>query len=219
MKTFIISMMVFFPGVILSQESWFKDNSAYFRSEKKVKRLENIDGSQFLNSDSSFYAVQNFKDVKMRYNAYSDQIEYKDVNGNIFEIERFVDKPIIFKDSNQTFVFKNFTLGKTPSSSYLRVIGSDAKNHVLFVREKIILVPFDKSQTSLMPDTNPYLTNVKKLYVLSIQGGDPVTFYNKKEFFKVFDDKDFSKFVKDNKIDFDSESDVLELVNFMNIKK
>ncbi|MDQ0784224.1 hypothetical protein [Chryseobacterium sp. W4I1] len=199
----------------------FMSSDKIFTLGKRVKSGEyKIDGNPYANG-KKFEKVsiegysKNIQDL--RYNAYDDEMEFSQNNENYF-VNKVDGLMIYFPTLNKTYIVKNYTYLGNQKLGYLVLLNKKDAKYGLFKREKVELIPGEKSPNAYGKDANDYFAKEKDIYLIS--KGD--------QFYKVpkdadelaeqlsLDKKEIQSFVKSNKINFNKEADLIKLVDFIN---
>ena len=162
---------------IFGQKGVLEDLSPYLRLNKKVS-IDKVEGSQYFDN-GDFKKITNFN-IKLRYNAYQDVFEIMS-NDELYNISRSKEFSIKFEGENTEYRFLNYPTKFDNVEGYLRLICESSQKKVsLFVRDKIKLIPGEKSTNGILPDKEPVLVKEKPLFVIFFENNS-FSFYDKKE--------------------------------------
>ena len=196
---------------LFGQKGPLEDLSPYLRLNKKVD-IDNVEGSQYFDN-KDFKKIVNFN-IKLRYNAYQDVFEIVN-NDEVYNISKSKDFPIKFEHDNIEYRFLYYPTKFGNVEGYLRLICENSNNKIsLFVRDKIILIPGEKSTNGILPDKEPVLVKEKPLFVVFLKNKS-FSFYDKKEFLKNFTDNSVIEFIRKEKISFSNEDDMYKICDFL----
>lgn len=178
----------------------------------KQLTYDEIQGSPYLSKNFSIAKVgENFEEVPVRYNSYKDEIEFqKDGKPQVLPKDSKFSK-IEIKSPRQTFVFLN-----TPEDSGYFIELVNGKNS-LYKKVKTIFRDAVPAANSYASDKPAQFKMQDPVYYIKTQN----TFIkakNQKEVMEQLPDKKegLISFFKSNKIKFDREEDLINLVNFLN---
>ncbi|MBT8186226.1 MAG: hypothetical protein HKP24_12105 [Croceitalea sp.] len=194
-------------------------------ADNKTKGFDDsIEGSPYMSNNFSqtsiYYGDEKEGDLFYRYNAYNEEIEIKQQNlidepiralGRDKKIKIMVNgKPMSFK----TFIDKN---GNT-KNGYLTLIKDG--EFKLYKRLNVTFKEAKKAPNSFVKGVPARFTQFTEYY-LEVDGGnriDELEMNNKKLINLVTDDKQsaLKKYLKENKIKLKDESDIHQVINFLN---
>jgi RecG-like helicase len=151
--------------------------------------------------------------VPMRYDMYSDQIEYnKDGTTFILEKKEPYTK-IIFNDSKTTLVLEN--INNTPHYFILLADG----NNSLLKKASVKIQSAMKSSTALVNNEHPaYFQSNAPVYYIKTPNKECQLIKNTNDILEIFPEKkdEIKTFLKSNKIKFSKEEDLISVINFVN---
>ncbi|CEJ68335.1 hypothetical protein SAMN05421866_1673 [Chryseobacterium oranimense] len=191
----------------------------YSKPGRVHKEDRKIDGSPYINGDKfEKVTIKDYsKNVQdLRYNAYQDEMEFK-MGEELYNANKTEGLKIHFPALKKTYESLTYSYEGKTKTGYL-VILVDNPKFSLYKREKMELMGGTKSNNGFTKDANDYYEKDKDLYLIA----------KDKKFFKfpknsadaaaIFsvDKKDLDNFVKSNKINFNKESDMIKLVEFIN---
>lgn len=188
----------------------------YRVSSKNGKQLsyDDIKGSPYLLKDFRPAKIADgYEIISARYNAYTDEIEFKkgdDIyvlpKNNDFSQINFVnnkDKLILIKDADEL------------SGYYFKLTGD--KNSLL-KKEKVVFNDIVPSASSYESERPAKFLQQKPIYYLKTDKGVIKKILNNNDIYDLFPDKkqSLNKFVKEKNIKFNQENALIELVNYLN---
>lgn len=199
----------------------FLSSDKIFTLGKRVKSGEyKIDGNPYSNGKKfDKVAIDGFsKNVQdLRYNAYEDEMEFVQNNENYFA-DKADGLVVHFPELKKTYIVKDYTYLGNKKLGYLVLLNKKDAKYGLFKREKVELIPGEKSPNAYGKDANDYFAKEKDLYLIS----------NGNQFYKFpkdidelaglfsLDKNELQSFAKSNKINFNKEADLIKLVDFIN---
>lgn len=188
---------------------------------KRAKSGEyKIDGNPYTNS-KNFEKVtidgysKNVQDL--RYNAYADEMEYLDKK-DIYYADKTEGLTIVFPSLKKNYIVKKYNYMGNDKFGYLVLLSKKDAKYGLFKREKVELMPGEKSVNAFAKDANDYYAKEKDVYLVSKDN----TYYklpkNVDELSEELslDAKSVKEFAKSNKINFNREEDLVKLFDFIN---
>lgn len=178
-----------------------------------------IEGTPYLNQ--SFQTGQIFTKKKilygsfpLRYNAYTDNFEFKEPDKKIMELNApgMVDK---IKLGDTIFVFASYMKKEDRSIGFFQLMNSGkAEGLIRYWVDFIKAVP-----TGAYQDAQPAMfSNIQKDYYVRFGSSPAIKIYKNSDFLKALPDKksEIIKFIKKEKIHASRGSDLLKLVNYYN---
>ena len=184
-----------------------------------ARKAETATGSQYF---SEVFVPANVKDkgiTLIRYNAYTDQIEYKNNLDKVSPLPSEKDVIITTTDKRNAFEYLDYTTDENENiSGYLNLISNNDKVKI-YSRLRVFL------QDATEP-TSGYTTykpaNYKKAstkYFIRIKEKSVVALpTRKKDLISMFPgkDKEIAAFIKENKISLSEEEDLKKLGEYLN---
>lgn len=226
MKKFCLSL--FLLSATLSVYAQTGNDNVFMSSDKiftlggkRVKSGEyKIDGNPYTNSKNFEKVVidgysKNVQDL--RYNAYADEMEYLDKKDTYYA-DKTEGLTIAFPSLKKTYIVKHYTYMGNDKFGYLVLLSKKDGKYGLFKREKVELIPGEKSPNAFGKDANDYYAKEKDIYLVS----NGSTFYklpkNVNELAEQLslDKNKVQDFAKSNKINFNKEEDLVKLFDFIN---
>ena len=210
-----------------AQNDYVLRNLADFMSSKKIIRGEfnneltesDISGSAYLNKEfinGTIYTVQKekFANVPLRYNVYSDEMEFKNQNEEILAIA----VPEIIKKidiGDITFRYIPYLAGQNVKNGYFELI-TDGKAS-LYIRHEIIFKDAEKAGAYKDPSPPSFIKNPNEYYI-QVGENAATLVKNKKSLPEIFPDNQdkIETFIKKNKTKTNELESIAELVNYYN---
>lgn len=176
-------------------------------------------GSPYVNQKFSYAKIENVIEKHfMRYNAYSDSFEFISFQNDTLEM----DKSDTFRTITFTNPVKKYTyldyLSKTKGREKGYLVELYAKaDFVLYKKESIVFYPGKKARTSLENDITATYLPATNTYFFKTKSGIINFPDNKKQLIRLFPDRKdaINDFIKENKIDFEIESDLYKIIDFL----
>ena len=184
-----------------------------------LAQISKPQGSPYSNPNFSFAKVENVQEKsKMRYNAYSDEIEFITAKNDTLILDRLEDfKDVTFVATNRKYKLVNY-LNLDDKFQFGYLIDVYQKNDFgLFKKENIGLTDEKIAKTTLEQSAPAKYYQSSDTYFLKTK--DKIFEFpsSRKKLSKAFLDKKdaIEAFVKENKIDFDNESDKIKIIDFL----
>jgi len=154
--------------------------------------------------------------VLLRYNALKDEMEFRQGSDMYYLIKDDYTKVDFFNNKKLYQYLKYTDIDKIEKRGFLLRLFDGEKS--LYKSEKIILVPERPSTTGYEIAKPAEYKKTKENYY--IKNGELTVIFpkNKKELLKMFPDKnkEISDFLKKKKPSFSKETDLIELIRFLN---
>jgi hypothetical protein len=212
----------------------FSQLDARTGSNEGVVRGSNIKGGIYRNKSAfqvkplgSPYNSTNFQEVKvehviekakMRFNIYNDEFEFILPTKDTLILDKTDDfNNLIFVQTNVKYRLVNYT-NVDLKNVYGYLIETYQKGaYNLFKKERIQYNEEKIARTSLETNMPAKFYKIKSLYFLSSKGITKEFPTSRKKLTNLFPDKKevIEKFLKENKIDFDSETDLKKLIDLI----
>ncbi|AZI54535.1 hypothetical protein EIB75_04410 [Epilithonimonas vandammei] len=197
----------------------FSTGNFFMRGNRPSTKEYVIDGIPYPNGKQfDQVVIQGFsKNVQnLRYNAYDDEMEFKDKTYTYFTNKEEGLK-IEFPSLKKVYKTLNYSIEGRTKFGYLVLLFENPK-YSLYKREKIELLKGEKSPNAYGKDANDYYAKQKDIYL--IENNKQFTKFpkNQKEFIEVFklDNANFDTYVKTNKINFSKEEGMIKLIQYLN---
>ncbi len=155
----------------------------------------------------------------MRYNAFRDYFEFIGNRNDTLILDKIADfGTITFVGSNKKFKLVTYdnNVGKSHQGYLIEVYQKE--NFALYKREWVTFYAGKKAKTSLERDMPAKFNKENDAYYLKDANGFITDFpESKKQLVKLFPNKksDIEAFVKENKIDFDTDVDRIKIIDFL----
>lgn len=200
----------------------FMSSDKIFTLGKRVKSGEYvIDGNPYSNGKSfDKVSIDGYsKNVQdLRYNAYADEMEFSN-NNETYYIDKIEGTVINFPTLKKTYVVKKYEYMGNTKVGYLVLLSKKDGKYGLYKREKVELIQGEKSPNAYGRDANDYYAKDKDLYLVGTNEGN---------YYKLpknigdlisqlsLDKKSVEDFTKSNKVNFNKETDLVKLFDFLN---
>lgn len=155
----------------------------------------------------------------MRYNVFNDEFEFISTQKDTLILDKIEDfGTIFFPETNKKFQLVTYTNSKNKLFyGYLQNL-KESNGYILFKKENIQFTDEKIAKTSMevnMPAK--YIKTDDTFFLKNKDKGTSEFPENKKGLLKLFPDKKESieTFLKNNKIDFDSESDLMKIIDLI----
>lgn len=200
----------------VSQSQTYVDSNGGFNFLPVSESKQVVDGSPYITDAYLPASIEGYKGVTLpvRYNAQKDEMEFQRDNKK-FHVAK--SDSLEVKILNKVYKYLEYQVKDDKEQGYLVVV-NQGKNHSLFKKEKIILVPASTSGGGYTMDSNAYYRKTNDKFYISVPGKIVYMPTKKKELLSLFPDKSskLEEYLKKNKVSFDKENDLIGLVNFMN---
>lgn len=177
-------------------------------------QYSDIDGSPYINKNFREASIaENFEKVEARYDSYRDLVEYQSNDETRVVPKESQFNRIQFTSPNEVLVLANFG-GAEAGYYYLLAEG----NVSLFKELRTKFNPAKKATSSYGEDKAPFFNLDEPIYYIQI--GEKILKQpkNEKQIIEIFPAKkmEIESFVKQNKIKFNKEGDLIKLIQFLN---
>lgn len=183
-----------------------------------------INGSKYLTDNFIRAKISDFNDkvFAIRYDIYNDQMEFQDGDNKIYVINKDnISREILFLDSKDTYRIFDYIDGEFGvKSGYFSILYSLEKYKIL-KKNKVLFIDRKESSTGYDAPRPATYKKTKDRYYLILDDAPAVLIdTNKKRFSSIFinREKEVLSFIKKNKISLSNDSDLIELVRFLNSK-
>lgn len=155
----------------------------------------------------------------MRYNVFNDEFEFISAQKDTLILDKIEDFGIIvFPETNKKFQLVTYTNSKNKLFyGYLQNL-KENNGFAIFKKENIQFVEGKIAKTSMEVNMPAKYVKMDDTFFLKNKDKGTSEFpENKKGLLKLFPDKKeaIESFLKENKIDFDSESDLMKVIDFI----
>ena len=232
-KTLIIASILLLNFTAFSQSNR-NDFDIQFRkitieqqgaSSKTYAEYKNLKGSPYVNETFAMGKIYNetevlLSNVKLRYNAYSDEIEINNSKtGNVNDYGALYKDPNLFiKINKHVYVFVPFE-NSISMGNYFEIL-SENKSFDLFKKTTVKFIGPTYAVTSY-DNNKPAEFKHKQVYFLVDQLGNFYELPSKKNKLLKFlskDHKEVKLFAKNNSLNLNKEKDLIRLVSYYNTK-
>jgi hypothetical protein len=215
MKNFKIVLFVFLV-VQLNLHAQLPIKATKYNSNLKTK----IVGSPYTQKMFSQAKVGTVEQKNfMRYNVFNDEFEFISAQKDTLILDKIEDfGTIVFPETNKKFQLVAYTNSKNKLFYGYLISLKENNGFALFKKESIQYVEEKIAKTSMevnMPAK--YIKMDDTFFLKNKEKGTSEFPENKKGFVKLFPDKKevIETFLKENKINFDSESDLMKIIDFI----
>jgi hypothetical protein len=215
MKNFKIVLFVFLV-VQLNSYAQLPIKATKYNSNLKTK----IVGSPYTQKMFSQAKVGTVEQKNfMRYNVFNDEFEFISAQKDTLILDKIEDfGTIVFPETNKKFQLVAYTNSKNKLFYGYLISLKENNGFALFKKESIQYVEEKIAKTSMevnMPAK--YIKMDDTFFLKNKEKGTSEFPENKKGFVKLFPDKKevIETFLKENKINFDSESDLMKIIDFI----
>ena len=198
-----------------------KTSSGRFIKVTNSDKFDKIEGSAYINEifvPAKMSTAKN-KVFSVRYNAFNDEMEIKGENDIIYGIDKNrKDILIHFSNPKQTYQTFNYTIDNQGLLGYFVKLNFDSEL-LLLKKESTIYVEEKISKTTYGASKPAHFKRAQDKYFIKIGKNNAIELpKNKKEIAKLFPEfeKETLSFIKKNKIKLKNETDLLELIEYLN---
>ncbi|MBW7869921.1 MAG: hypothetical protein H3C39_02545 [Flavobacteriia bacterium] len=221
MRAFSILFSILFSTFAYSQQTLLQGaghNLTSIGSLSIEKPAEGkIKGSAYFNENFLSADIINFQtSYPMRYNAFSDQMEYE-VDGLQYDLDKLQHSVVEFQGIKKKYVATTYNDGSGFVNGFLVELYK-GDHYALYKREKIVFVAATEAKTSMDTDTPAYYKPLKDMYLIGLKDGSVVEIPKSRSKFANLLGADSSKvedYIKKNKIDLTKENSLITLLNYM----
>lgn len=179
----------------------------------------NIEGSayleeQFVNGVVALTNGTSYADIPLRYNAYNEEIEFRDNNGDRFNL----NNPESIREvtiGKSKFIYTDSKFKNENKKIYAEVLTEGTVS--LLKHYRIKFVPAKEAESYKAPQP-PKLVKAPSEYLIQKADGSNQLFKNKKELLKILSGKSekINKFIDQQKLSFRNEADLISIVAYYN---
>lgn len=183
---------------------------------KDGHEVKNIDGKQYFDDNFNYVKIDGYSTnipTTFRYNAYKDVMEFKQ-NDKIYELVK-VDN-LIINFPTKVYQQLDYSYDNSNHNGYLVLLVN--KKIPLYKREKIILDDGIISSNSYADNTKKNYRKLKDVFLIKLDD----KFYkfpkSSKELANLphIDIAKTEEYIKQNKLSFSKENDIINIVEFLN---
>ena len=191
-------------------------------------------GNTFINHskkekpNGSPYNIKSFAPAKvenvsqktmMRYNVYSDELEFITDKNDTLILDKIDDfSNIVFSGTNKKYMLVNYTSSNGKFERGYLISFYDKRDFLLLKKENIRLYEGKVAKTSLEKDMPAKYVKADDTYFLKIKDGAIIEFPDsKKQLIKLFPEKKQSieTFLKEKTISFNEAADLIKIIDFL----
>jgi len=220
-RKFMVLLLILLMHSAWSQNNAFATNYANWiisTSDNSFDANTNkIEGSQYIDKQFFPSTFSCFSEVTppIRYNTYKEEMEFI-VDGKLYYLNKNENCELTINNNTYKY-FINFD--KKENNGYLMIINkSKDSKYILYKKEKVKFLPAYIPSSSYAEERPAMYVIDKSRYFIKIQ--DKLTEFPEKKsdllkLFPVYKDS-LELFLKENKIKFNEDSSLLQLINFLN---
>lgn len=222
MKKLILAIMILVTAISFSQslqkEIQHPDIAGRLFRNPVLKKDKPLGSPYFQNAFARAKVVNIKVEAYMRYNVYNDEFEFitpKNDTLILDKIDNFGN--IAFPGLNRKYSLLAYVNNKKLVYGYLLDI-YEKDGYAIYKKENIVFTEAKKAKTSLEVNMPAKYTNAGDDFFLKNKDAGTVEFPDsKKALIKLFPEKKevIESFLKENKINFDSEPDLIRIVNLL----
>lgn len=225
MKKYVVALGVVILGLTSASAQNMMDlvsptHTDLFRNKAMgLHKYEKAVGSPYLDEKFNLANISGVQDlVLVRYNAESDEMDIDNGEQKLYTLPKSDEyNTITFRNGLYTFKLRDYIDSKgKPARGYL--IEKFSNNGVaLYRKERVIFMAGKEAINSYTTDTPPKLNRAREEFYLETKDGKIAEFPNKKGLLSMFsgNKSEIEKFLKDNKIGFSKESDLIAITKFI----
>lgn len=175
-------------------------------------------GKPYINEEFMESVVLDFEHpLSLRYNAYTDEMEFEH-EGKLYALKK-EDYPVVYLGIQKLkYEYLPYAKGRENLSGFLRVL-EEGDNYKLYKKEEVSYTPYRKAASSYEKDSPAQYKREKDKFFIKIGDSSIVEMpTNRNRFSKLFGSKEneINKFIKDNRINLDSEADLIRTIKYAN---
>jgi len=226
-RTYHVILTIIFIFTILCVKGQFEDLNNLIQDIKNKPVSGMLKTNLYNDFHGSPYVQKNFTEgsatrlngrkyqkIPLKYNGYSDRIEFSDNNGNMMYIpdpEEYKE----FKIGDKKFIYLRNINQKPKLQGYFELLENGKIK--LLKKYQIILKEAVPAQAYKEPKPAEFVAKQPEYYLIT-KGGDAIRAKNKKSILQFLSDKrvEMSKFISKNKLKPRKEKDLKHLINYYN---
>ncbi|TCO06919.1 hypothetical protein [Natronoflexus pectinivorans] len=226
MKSIVLTLVFFFFAVMVYSQEYSRTIHNRFALEitrghaLEADRYNRIDGSPYLNDEFVKGEVIlndsiRYVDIPMRYNVYSDKIEYKDARDQILEVNTRGVKSVEFKFDNHHFFLKRYKDGIQEFSGLLEVV---EKGEISLFRKHNILLREREPAKGFQDALPPRFIPINSTYLLGIGDELPAKIHRRRDVLSLLEQGEVAAddYLRRNRVRVRSEESLVDLVSYLN---
>jgi len=213
----IISTSGIASGQEIGSLKEFYDAFRKNKYEESIGAKPEINGSPWENAEfvtGEIYSSgnQHYSAIPLRYNIYSNQIEFRKPGGEIFEINppEIIDSIFIGESS---YIYYPYNIGSKTQKSFFKVLTKGSP--MLLAKMNVILK--EAELPGAYKDAVPAsFERMQDDFYLAEVPGEAIKFSGKKDFLELLKShsEEMEQFIKQNKTKFSRQDDMIKLVKF-----
>ena len=212
---FIASFHVCFAQIIPGMDAYIERSGMDRKTEKPVD-YKYVQGSCYLNekfidSRISLNTGQTFEGP-VRYDIYADQIEFKNEANEIFVVQNPQAIRMVYIDSLKFSYFEPGEIANVKGFYELLVLG----NYSLYKKYQILLKNPEAAGPGQQTLAAMCIPEDSKYFIMDPDGNFREIANKKDLIIPGRDSNELEKFIKDNKIKFKKETDLISFTEFLN---
>jgi len=177
-------------------------------------------GSQYLKEMFASAKVENIDQKSfMRYNVFNDEFEFITPKNDTLILDKILDLGNInFIATNTRYKYVTYTNTNGKLTNGYLISLYEKNGFELFKKQNITFIEEKIAKTTLEVNMPAKYVNSSDTYYLRTNNNGIVEFpSNKKELVKLFVERKaaIEAFIKENKIDFDQEKDMIKIIDFL----
>lgn len=219
-----ILLFILFVNFSFSQNDLNQGFDLYGRDNPFIainpEKHSNIKGSQYLDDNYLTAQISNFPNqvFSLRYNLFTDKMEFKNKEGKIFTLKKNDDYEVTFINKKLTYKLYDYKSKNKDEKGYFLVL-LNGKNNLL-KKQKVVFVKDQRSNSGYDNHRPPQFKRLSDTYYIKLSNNALVVEApkNKKKIAELFPENksEILKFIKSNKIKLSKDADFKKLINFIN---
>lgn len=212
--SFILCIMSFlFFNQVKAQENIYYNKNYYGTLSKTEKEVK---GNPYLEDDFGLFKIEGAKirnDIDMlRYNHYTDQIEYM-IDNVTYDLDKLPNMIITFKKGNKKYIYLENNENK---GGYYQLL-NQGKNTLLYKRQIVVINEY-RDKVDLLDGGSEIMKyeTKKPEYYFTIDNLIIQIPKKKSDFLNIFKDQKVKDYIKKDKIDPLNEIDLVKLSQYIN---
>ena len=225
MKKIVITIFFLIHGLFYTQVGnenvSFSTGNFFLRGGRPSTKEYIVDGSPYINGkefDKVIIAGYSKNVQDLRYNAYEDEMEFKQ-GDDIYATNKEDGIKIEFPTLKKTYLCTNYPLDSKNKLGYLAVL-AEGPTYSLYKVERVELLKGEKSPNAYSKDANDYFAKQKDVFLVRRNKSFIRVAKNQKDILEQFsvDQQEFQKAMGGSKFNLSKEADLIKFINFLNSK-
>lgn len=184
------------------------------------KDIKQIDGNHYFDNLPFKLSIPGSQAEFAKYNAYTDKIEIVNAVGDIRPLTPEKGVILASVDTKKNYIYTDYLNKKNETVvGYLNIISTNSKI-LLFKKEQIILAPAVDAKNSYNTAKPAHYKKLEAEYFIQLKENATIVPFpkKKKEIGRIITgkEKEINTFIKENKISFSDEDDLIKLSVFLN---